>query len=103
MVTEKQKREQTGLGQDQPSGQTSITDPAGTVPVLQAGAVPVLWAGMVLSGNQRQSSLWISNLEFQAGLGHDADCIQINIFSFAEKVSGKNQLPALQVLSRCNF
>lgn len=30
MVTEKQKREQTGLGQDQPSGQTSITDPAGT-------------------------------------------------------------------------
>lgn len=92
MVMEKQeKREQTGPGQDQPSGQTSITDPAGTVPVL--------WAGMVPSGNQRQSSMWISNTEFQADLGRDVDCIQINAFSCAEKVSGKNQLTAVQVLS----
>lgn len=47
MVMEKQeKREQMGPGQDQPSGQTSTTDPAGTVPLL--------WAGVVPSGNQTE-------------------------------------------------
>lgn len=75
MVKEKQKREQTGPGQDKSSGQMSITDLGGTV---------LLWAGLVPSGNQRQNSMCISNMEFQAGLGCDADCIQINTFSGAE-------------------